>query len=913
MPSCGGWLLKFTTSTLCSYNWNRWRSWKKRTCGTWGIGTCAAHTAELELAGPLSRRYCSLTECSMAAEVLTRAAESLSKSKPGHFDLPKGASQLLKGAVPLVTNVDQPSKVKASPATFPDGRPALKGVTFDVAAEASEENPHRWIACVRWRGVEYRVGAFTTAAAAGLAWDAAARMLLGAGARTNFPPGATLRDAMMEYGLPKTMLDLPGYANEVGWEEQFPCTSTATPGSLLGSRGAVSVLTLLPPAAAEVPESQVSLAVRAEAEELLRGLGADIAPPSPPPTPASAPPALPPASPTMATSAAVIPASSAGLMTPTRPRRLLATPGSARSRHAQHTPERVPRTPPSGSKSGTRSGFRGVTYMARQEKCWQARIFHNGKFVYLGVYRSAEEAAAAYDKAARSLKGAAAKLNFPKAGESAARRFVADTLQGNPQGVPAAALPTQGEGGAEAGEEGGEGDGPLALAFHLPPRGWGVGQQPLKLGHLVTSALGTVDGRDSAGPATRGWTPDAWFVRPNSGQQATGGEAVNAERRGVKRPRSSDGLVVRLNLTNGGPAPLSATHAQPIKGTSVVAGPPAPTTVDPVARQAPVFVHVSGYHPHAIPGRAPFDPFAAARVGPTYKHAQPPPYSVYPADYTPRAGPGPAANKPASADSGGASSTYPGVRRGRPNSITGQPTWFVAVDRVGVSRWLGPFPTEEEAARAGDVARLLQQGAAAETHFSYDRGLFFAKELREVQGTVAALDTPADAMYAALGELKAALLAAAQGKHACPPLRSTAQAPEPSQQGQSVSVHTARGQRSIPVSSLLTPPPPTAAARLSTARASAAQPGEGASDSSLRLAPASSTEAPRSAATQRVLDAAAAVDALEAASATGDGDAEVLPGPASPTASHPSDLAAPGGARSAVAGGDWGDGVIKRV
>ncbi|CAE7725441.1 unnamed protein product, partial [Symbiodinium sp. KB8] len=506
--------------------------------------------------------------------------------------------------------------------------------------------------------------------------------------------------------------------------------------------------------------------------------------------------------------------------------------------------------------------FRGVTYMARQEKCWQARIFHNGKFVYLGVYRSAEEAAAAYDKAARSLKGAAAKLNFPKAGESAARRFVADTLQGNPQGVPAAALPTQGEGGAEAGEEGGEGDGPLALAFHLPPRGWGVGQQPLKLGHLVTSALGTVDGRDSAGPATRGWTPDAWFVRPNSGQQATGGEAVNAERRGVKRPRSSDGLVVRLNLTNG---------------------------------------------------RAPFDPFAAARVGPTYKHAPPPPYSVYPADYTPRAGPGPAANTPASADSGGASSTYPGVRRGRPNSITGQPTWFVAVDRVGVSRWLGPFPTEEEAARAGDVARLLQQGAAAETHFSYDRGLFFAKELREVQGTVAALDTPADAMYAALGELKAALLAAAQGKHACPPLRSTAQAPEPSQQGQSVSVHTARGQRSIPVSSLLTPPPPTAADRLSTARASAAQPGEGASDSSLRLAPASSSEAPRSAATQRVLDAAAAVDALEAASATGDGDAEVLPGPASPTAAHPSDLAAPGGARSAVAGGDWGDGVIKRV
>ncbi len=57
------------------------------------------------------------------------------------------------------------------------------------------------------------------------------------------------------------------------------------------------------------------------------------------------------------------------------------------------------------------SGFKGVTL---QDGRWRAHIFPAaGKHVSLGCYGSAEEAARAYDRAARKLRGRFAFLNFP--------------------------------------------------------------------------------------------------------------------------------------------------------------------------------------------------------------------------------------------------------------------------------------------------------------------------------------------------------------------------------------------------------------------------------------------------------------------------------------------------------------------
>lgn len=59
------------------------------------------------------------------------------------------------------------------------------------------------------------------------------------------------------------------------------------------------------------------------------------------------------------------------------------------------------------------SGFKGVT-RRRSDGRWQAQIQANKKHRHLGYFDAAEDAARAYDAAARELHGEYARLNFPE-------------------------------------------------------------------------------------------------------------------------------------------------------------------------------------------------------------------------------------------------------------------------------------------------------------------------------------------------------------------------------------------------------------------------------------------------------------------------------------------------------------------
>lgn len=59
-----------------------------------------------------------------------------------------------------------------------------------------------------------------------------------------------------------------------------------------------------------------------------------------------------------------------------------------------------------------KSGYRGVCW-SKVAKKWHCQISHKNTVHYLGLYSDAEEAARAYDEAARKFHGEFATLNFP--------------------------------------------------------------------------------------------------------------------------------------------------------------------------------------------------------------------------------------------------------------------------------------------------------------------------------------------------------------------------------------------------------------------------------------------------------------------------------------------------------------------
>jgi hypothetical protein len=72
-----------------------------------------------------------------------------------------------------------------------------------------------------------------------------------------------------------------------------------------------------------------------------------------------------------------------------------------------------------GIGSRNSSGFKGVSWSAARRK-WQAHIKVRRVSTYLGLFLLAEDAAAAYDSAARVHFGEFARLNFPDEGEAGA-------------------------------------------------------------------------------------------------------------------------------------------------------------------------------------------------------------------------------------------------------------------------------------------------------------------------------------------------------------------------------------------------------------------------------------------------------------------------------------------------------------
>lgn len=75
-----------------------------------------------------------------------------------------------------------------------------------------------------------------------------------------------------------------------------------------------------------------------------------------------------------------------------------------------------------------KSGYKGVAKHSQCDK-WQANITSNKGRVYLGLFDSAEEAAIAFDSAAREFHGEFATVNFPQPGERSAITGAVEPLE----------------------------------------------------------------------------------------------------------------------------------------------------------------------------------------------------------------------------------------------------------------------------------------------------------------------------------------------------------------------------------------------------------------------------------------------------------------------------------------------------
>lgn len=72
-------------------------------------------------------------------------------------------------------------------------------------------------------------------------------------------------------------------------------------------------------------------------------------------------------------------------------------------------------------RRGNKSGYKGVCFVAEKQR-YEAQLVENKNYHFLGYYDDPEEAARAYDEAARFYFGEFACVNFPQPGEQCCRR-----------------------------------------------------------------------------------------------------------------------------------------------------------------------------------------------------------------------------------------------------------------------------------------------------------------------------------------------------------------------------------------------------------------------------------------------------------------------------------------------------------